>query len=289
MNGGIARAGIFFLVAGLVILSQSAFRVLQIEQALIVQLGSPVRTITEPGLHFKIPFLQEVYTFENRLLVFDQDPQEVLSKDKKNLKVDNYARWRIVDPLKFYQTVRSQMGAKARLNDIIYSNLREVLGQHTMMEIVSGERDDLMSKILIQANVQAKTYGIQLVDVRIKRTDLPPENSKAVFRRMQTERERQAKQYRAEGEEEAVKIRAEADRKREILLANADRTARELRGGGDAESARIYAEAYGQDEEFFAFLRSMEAYSAGLTEQSTMLLDPNSAFMRFFNNPNAGR
>ncbi len=287
MNPAMARAALFLLVALLVVFSQSAFRILQVEQALVVQLGKPIRPITEPGLHFKIPFLQEIYTFDKRLLVFDQDPQEVLSKDKKNLKVDNYARWRIVDPLKFYLTVRSENGARARLNDIIYSNLREVLGQHTMMEIVAGERDDLMDKIRDQANVQAKTYGIVIADVRIKRTDLPPENSKAVFRRMQTERERQAKQYRAEGEEEAVKIRAEADREREVILANADRKSRELRGEGDAESARIYADAYRQDENFYAFLRSLEAYSTGLSSDSTMVLSPNSAFLRFFNNPDA--
>ena len=243
-------------IVGLVLLWQTLFTVHQVELAIVIQLGKPIRPVTEAGLHFKIPFLQEVHTFDKRLLVFEQEPQEVLSSDKKNLKVDNYARWRIVDPLKFYQTVRDENGALLRLNDIIYSNLREVLGQYTMMEIVAGARNDLMSQIRERANRQSGQYGIEIADVRIKRTDLPIENSKAVFRRMQTERERQAKQYRAEGEEEAVKIRAQADREREIILANAYREAQKTRGEGDALSTRIYAEAYQSDPAFFSFVRS---------------------------------
>ena len=268
-------------LALLLILSQSVFTVHQVEQALIVQLGKPIDPpIQEPGLHFKIPFVQEVYSFDNRLLVFDQDPQEVLSADKKNLKVDNYARWRIVDPLKFFQRVRNEAGAMLRLGDIIYSNIREVLGQYTMMEIVAGSRSDLMAQIRDQASLQAAQYGIEIVDVRIQRTDLPPENSKAVFRRMQTERERQAKTYRAQGEEEAVKIRSQAAREREVLLANAYKTAQELRGQGDAEAARVYAEAYRQDPDFFEFTRSMDAYGKVFAKGSTVVLEP-SGFFRY--------
>ncbi|MBF0128112.1 MAG: protease modulator HflC, partial [Magnetococcales bacterium] len=216
-----------------------------------------------------------------RLLEFDQDPQEILSSDKKNLKVDSYSRWRIVDPLKFYQTVRDENGGTDRLNDIIYSNLREVLGQFTMMEIVSESRADLTQRIREQANQQANKYGIEVVDVRIKRTDLPVENSKAVFRRMQTERERQAKQYRAEGEEEAVKIRSKAAREREILLADAYKSAQEIRGAGDAEATKIYADAYRQDPRFFEFTRTLEAYGKALGQESTTLVLEPTGFFRY--------
>ncbi|MBF0622501.1 MAG: protease modulator HflC [Magnetococcales bacterium] len=273
------------IVAGLVLLSQSVFTIHQVEQALVIQLGKPVRPITEPGIHVKIPFIQEVHTFDNRLLVFDQDPQEVLSSDKKNLKVDNYARWRITDPLKFFQTVRNEIGAVSRLNDIIYSTLREVLGQYTMMEIVAGARKDLMEQIRDGANLQANQYGIHIVDVQIKRTDLPPENSKAVFRRMQTERERQAKQYRAQGEEEGVKIRSKADKERKVILAEAYREAQKIRGEGDAEAALIYAEAFGRDEAFFEFTRSLEAYRKAFADKTTVVLEP-TGFFRYLTGEN---
>lgn len=277
-------SGVMTLLAvGLVLVSQTLFTVHQVELGLVVELGKPVRSIKEPGLHVKIPFLQEVHKFDNRLLEFEQDPQEVLSSDKKNLRVDNYARWRIVDPQLFYQTLQNENGAKARLNDIIYSNLREALGQHTMMEIVAGARIDLMRRIQEQANKQVSQYGIEIVDVRIKRTDLPAENSKAVYRRMQTERERQAKQYRAEGEEEAVKIRSKADRDREVILAEAYRESQMLRGSGDATAARIYAEAYRKNPGFYEFLRSLDAYRKALGQNSTMVMgSDHSDFLRFF-------
>ncbi|MBF0194588.1 MAG: protease modulator HflC [Magnetococcales bacterium] len=278
MKKSVSSGMVIVVVAGLVILSQSIFTIHQIEQAIVIQLGKLVKPITEPGLHFKLPMIQEVYKFDKRLLVFDQDPQEILSSDKKNLKVDNYARWRIVDPLKFYQTVRNEAGASARLNDIIYSNIREVLGQATMMEIVAGTRDEMRERIRSKASRQASKYGIEIVDVRIKRTDLPAENSKAVFRRMQTERDRQAKQYRAEGEEEAVKIRAKADREREVVLAQAYKEAQELRGNGDAESTQIYAEAYSQDKDFYKFQRTMEAYGKAFAKGTTVVLEPKGFF-----------
>lgn len=274
--GGILAAAV------LVLLSQAVFVVHQVEQALVVQLGNPVRVVSEPGLNFKMPFIQEVHSFDKRLLEFDDDPQEVLSSDKKNLRVDNYARWRIVDPLKFYRTVRNERGALSRLNDIIYSNLREVLGQFTMMDIVAGARADLMERIRDQVNMSADQYGIRVEDVRIKRTDLPPENSKAVFRRMQTERERQAKQYRAEGQEEAVKIRAKSDRDREVILAESYETAQKLRGEGEGEAARIYAKAFNEDPNFYAFTRSMEAYEKAFQKDATMIMEPDSEFFRFF-------
>ncbi|WP_130470243.1 protease modulator HflC [Candidatus Magnetaquicoccus inordinatus] len=272
------KGATLLVVALLAILFQSAFTVHQVEQVLIVQLGKPIRPITEPGLHFKIPFIQEVLSFDRRLLIFDQDPQEVLSSDKKNLKVDNYALWRIVDPLRYFQTVRHEEGATSRLSDIIYSNIREVLGQYTMMEIVAGSRADLVTRIRDQANQQAAQYGIEIVDVRIQRTDLPPENSKAVFRRMQTERERQAKTYRAQGEEEAVKIRSHAAREREVLLANAYKESQELRGQGDADATRIYADAYRRDPEFYEFKRTLDAYEKAFSKETTLLLESNGFF-----------
>ncbi|HIJ85040.1 MAG: protease modulator HflC [Magnetococcales bacterium] len=280
MNKGYQTGLVVLIVAVLVLLSQSLYVVHQVQQALILQLGKPVRSVTEPGLHFKIPFLQDVYNFEKRLLVFDQEPQEILSSDKKNLKVDSYARWRIVDTLKFFQTVRNELGAASRINDIIYSNLREVLGQFTMMEIVAGAREDLMARIRTQANIQSSQYGIEVLDVRIKRTDLPMENSKAVFKRMQTERERQAKQYRAEGEEEAVKIRSTANKDKEILLAEAFKTSEEIRGAGDAEAANIYATAYKKDPRFYEFKRTLEAYQKAFAADTTLLVQP-TGFFRF--------
>lgn len=284
VNKSMSGTGVVILVLScLVLLSQSVYTVHQVEQALVVQLGKPQRAVSEAGLHFKVPFLQDVHIFDKRLLVFDQEPQEVLSSDKKNLKVDNYARWRIVEPLKYFQTVRNEVGADARLNDIVYSNIREVLGQFTMMEIVAGARDDLMLRIRDQANKQASQYGIEILDVRIKRTDLPLENSKAVFRRMQTERERQAKQYRAEGAEEAIKIRSKADREGKIILADAYKTSEELRGQGEAESIRVYAQAYEQNPEFFEFKRTLDAYTAAFAKNTTVVLEP-VGFFRFLQN-----
>ncbi|MEO5362884.1 MAG: protease modulator HflC [Magnetococcus sp. DMHC-8] len=279
-RSNLAKGVVVLILATLVLISQAVFTVHQVEQVLIVQLGKPIRPLTEPGLHFKIPFIQDTFSFERRLLIFDQDPQEVLSSDKKNLKVDNYALWRIVDPLKYFQTVRHEEGATSRLSDIIYSNIREVLGQYTMMEIVAGSRADLVTRIRDQANQQAAQYGIEIVDVRIQRTDLPLENSKAVFRRMQTERERQAKTYRAQGEEEAVKIRSQAAREREVLLANAYKEAQELRGQGDADATRIYAEAYRRDPEFFEFKRMLDAYEKVFAKETTIILEP-SGFFRY--------
>ncbi|MBF0213659.1 MAG: protease modulator HflC [Magnetococcales bacterium] len=275
--------GVTLIIAAiLVILAQSLYTVSQWRQALVVQLGKPVEpAISEPGLHFKIPFLQEVHFFDRRLLEFDQEPQEILSADKKNLKVDSYTRWRIVDPLKFYQTVRDESGAADRLNDIIYSNIREVLGQFTMMEIVSESRADLTLRIREQTNIQANKYGIEIVDVRIKRTDLPMENSKAVFRRMQTERDRQAKQYRAQGEEEAVKIRSKAAREREVLLAESYKSAQQIRGAGDAEATKVYADAYRQDPRFFEFSRTLEAYGKSMGKDSTTVVMEPAGFFRY--------
>ena len=266
---------------GLIILLSAVFTVDQREKAIVFELGKPRRVIVEPGLKLKVPFLQQVTHFDRRLLEYDADPSEIITQDKKNLIVDNYTRWRITDPLKFYQSVRNEAGAQARLDDIIYSNVRQELGRFTLTQIVSQDRSQIMGKITVLSNQQALEYGIEVVDVRIKRGDLLPENEKAVFGRMQAERHRQAKQYRSEGEEEAQRIRAEADKEKAMILAEAYREAQILRGEGDAKAARIYAGAYNQDPQFYAFTRSLESYQKSLKDKSTLILDPNSEFFRY--------
>ena len=256
------------------------------EQIVIVQLGKPVRNIVKPGLNFKIPFIQSATIFERRLLEYDSAPNTILTEDKKNLILDNYAQWRISDPLKFMQTMRTQALAQSRLDDIIYSSLRVQLGTHLMHEIVSTMRDSLMHKVTQNANFTAADYGIEIVDVRIKRADLPRENEQAVFDRMKAERERMAKQFRSEGDEEAVKIRAETDKDREIILADAYKAAQEVRGDGEAQAIRIYAEAYQSDPDFYEFTRTLEAYKEVFDEKTKLVLTPESDFLRYLKKMN---
>lgn len=266
----------------LIILGISPFFVVDLTQtAIVVQLGKPVRTITEPGLKFKIPFIQEVTYFDKRLLDYDASAQDVITQDKKTILIDNFAKWLIVDPLKVYQAFQTQRGALRRLDDIIYSELRVELGRHDLSEIVSKTRSEIMAVVTKRANEKASAYGIAILDVRIKRADLPEQNEKAVFARMQAERERQAKQYRAEGAEEAQKIRSEAEKDREIILAQAYRASEELRGGGDAKAFKIYAAAYRQDPRFFEFTRSMEAYKKTFGNHATIVVTPDSEFYKF--------
>ncbi len=267
---------------GLFILGASPLFVVDITQtAIVVQLGKPVRNVTEPGLNVKIPFIQEVTYFDKRLLDYDSEAQDVITQDKKTLLLDNFAKWRITDPLKVYQAFQSQRGALQRLHDIIYSELRVELGRHDLLEIVSSSRAELMRVVTQRSNEKASVYGIEIQDVRIKRADLPEQNEKAVFARMQAERERQAKQYRAEGAEEAQKIRSEAEKDREIILAEAYKESEELRGGGDAKAFRIYADAYRQDPKFFEFTRTMEAYKKTFKDRSTVVMSPDSEFFRY--------
>ncbi|HEX7767916.1 MAG TPA: protease modulator HflC [Nitrospira sp.] len=267
---------------GLFVLGASPLFVVDITQnAIVVQLGAPVKNITEPGLYAKVPFIQEVTYFDKRLLDYDSDPQDVITQDKKTLLLDNFAKWRITDPLKVYQNFQSQRGALQRLHDIIYSELRVELGRHDLLEIVATGRADLMKIVTQRANEKASAYGIEIQDVRIKRADLPEQNEKAVFARMQAERERQAKQYRAEGAEEAQKIRSEAEKDREIILAQAYKEAEELRGAGDAKAFKVYADAYRQDPKFFEFTRSMEAYKKTFKDKSTLVMSPDSEFFRY--------
>jgi len=267
---------------GLYFLGASPLFVVDITQtAIVVQLGKPIRNVTEPGLNVKIPFIQEVTYFDKRLLDYDSEAQDVITQDKKTLLLDNFAKWRITDPLKVYQAFQSQRGALQRLHDIIYSELRVELGRHDLLEIVSSSRAELMRVVTQRSNEKASAYGIEIQDVRIKRADLPEQNEKAVFARMQAERERQAKQYRAEGAEEAQKIRSEAEKDREIILAEAYKESEELRGGGDAKAFRIYADAYRQDPKFFEFTRTMEAYKKTFKDRSTVVMSPDSEFFRY--------
>ena len=265
---------LLFVYGGIMIVDET-------EQVVIVQLGKPVRNITEPGLNFKIPFIQSATIFDKRLLEYDSAPNTILTEDKKNLILDNYAQWRISDPLKFMQTMRTQALAQSRLDDIIYSSLRVQLGTHLMREIVSTMRDSLMHKVTANASLTAHEYGIEILDVRIKRADLPRENEQAVFDRMQAERHRMAKQFRSEGDEQAVKIRAETDKNREIILADAYKAAQIVRGDGEAQAIKIYAKAYEGDPEFYEFVRTLDAYKEVFDENTKLVLTPESDFFRF--------
>jgi membrane protease subunit HflC len=275
-------SGLVVVFVLLIVLGISPFFIVDLTQtAIVVQLGKPVRNITEPGLKFKVPFIQDVTYFDKRLLDYDSSAQDVITQDKKTILIDNFAKWRITDPLKVYQAFQTQRGALRRLDDIIYSELRVELGRHDLSEIVSKTRADIMAVVAQRANEKASAYGIEIKDVRIKRADLPEQNEKAVFARMQAEREREAKQYRAEGAEEAQKIRSEAEKDREIILAEAYKTSEELRGEGDAKAFRIYASAYRQDPRFFEFTRSMEAYKKTFAANGMVVMSPDSEFFKY--------
>jgi len=275
--------GIVLAVGLLLILGLSPFFVVDLtETAIVVALGKPVRTITEPGLKFKIPFYHQVTFFDKRYLDYDDAPaRDVITSDKKSMVIDNFAKWRIVDPLKVYQAFQTQRGALQRLDDIVYSELRVELGRHELTEIVSENRSLIMQRVSDRSNEKASVYGLEVLDVRIKRADLPEQNEKAIFQRMQAERERQAKQYRAEGEEEAQKIRSEAEKDKEIILAEAYKTSQKLKGAGEAKAYKIYADAYKQDPKFFEFIRTMEAYKKVFAKDTTMVLTPDSEFLKF--------
>ena len=277
------KIGIIAVMVVIFVASLSLFTVDQTQQAIVIQLGKPLKGISGPGLHFKVPFIQQVINFEKRILVYDASPTEILTKDKKNLVVDNYTKWAIDDPLKFYTTVINENGAQARLDDIVYAQLRVELGQHDLSDIVSETRDALMEKVTKKSAERAKDYGIRVVDVRIKRADLPEQNEKHVFGRMKAERERQAKQYRSEGEEESKKITAKADMERTILLARAYKESEQLKGEGDARAVKIYADAYQEDFEFYVFIRSLEAYKKALKEDTKLIINLDAPFFKFMN------
>ena len=280
MNRKVIFFIVIFVVTALLVLN-TFFIVDQTQSAIIIELGKPVRTITSPGLRMKIPFIQDVVYFHNWILNYEADPKEIITRDKKTLVVDNFAKWRILDPLKFYQSVRDEKEAQLRLDDIIYSELRVDLGTKDLSEIVSGVRAEIMQIVTKASTEKALTYGLEILDVRIKRADLPTENEKAVYARMQSEREREAKRYRSEGEEEAQKTRSTAEKERQIILAEAYKTSQALMGKGDAVAFKTYAQAYEQDPEFFEFTRSMEAYKKALKSGSVLVTDADSDFFKY--------
>jgi len=281
--GGLIAALIIVL---LLLAYATLFTVPQTRQALVVRLGQPIRVVTEPGLNYKIPLIDSVIPVDKRILDLENPAQELFASDQKRLVVDAFARYRIVDPLKFYQSVGSVEGANSRLSSLLNSALRRVLAEAELIQVVRDQREQLMARVREQLDNEAHAFGISVVDVRIRRADLPPENSQAVYQRMQTERQRQAQESRSRGNQEALEIRAKADRDVTVLLAEAQSKGEQVRGEGDAERNRIFAEAFGQDPEFFSFYRSMQAYEAGLRSNDTrMLLKPDSDFFRYFGDP----
>ncbi|MDQ6972584.1 MAG: protease modulator HflC [Mariprofundaceae bacterium] len=277
---------VIVLLGGALLANMCAFIVDQREQVLVLQFGNPKSVVEKPGLHFKLPW-QSLTRFEHRLLVQDAPPNEVITMDKKSILVDAYTRWSIVDPLKVYQVARTEAGVASRMEDMVRGKIREVLGNHTLAEIVSGGEDatlriKLMQSIRDKADKSASGLGVRIMDVRIKRADLPLENSEAVFQRMKAERNRIAKEYRSEGEEAAKEIRATAEKTRKVLLADAYKNSKIIRGKADAESTAIYAKAHNKDPAFYAFLRSLSAYKASIGEGTRMVISPNSEFFNFF-------
>jgi membrane protease subunit HflC len=264
----------------------SAFIVHQNEQALVLRFGEPKRVVNTPGLNWKVPLVDSVEIYDKRILDLDSQPQEVTASDQKRLVVDSFARYRIVDPLKFYQTLRYEEGVRSRLGPIIDSAMRRVLGGATFQDVVRDKREDLMNRIAEQVNREGNDFGLEVVDVRIKRADLPEQNSKSVFDRMRAERQREAAEFRAQGTAEANRIKATADREATVIRAEATRKGEQTRGAGDAERNKIYAEAYTKDQEFFEFYRSMQAYEHGLKSEDTrLLISPDSDFFKYFADP----
>jgi membrane protease subunit HflC len=264
----------------------SLFTVYQTRLALVVRLGQPVRVVTEPGLNFKIPLIDSVIYVDKRILDLENPAQEVIASDQKRLVVDAFARYKIKDPLLFYQSVGSVDGANARLSTLLNAALRRVLGESTLTHVVRDDRAQLMARVRDQLDREAAAFGITVVDVRIRRADLPEQNSQAVYQRMQTERQREAAEFRANGSQRKQEIQARADRDVTVLIADAQSKAEQTRGEGDAERNRIFAEAFGRDPDFFAFYRSMQAYETGLRANDTrMVIKPDSDFFRYFADP----
>ena len=252
-------------------------------QAIVLQFGEPVKVIQEPGLNFKIPFAQNVIKFDKRILLFDNNAEEIIAADKKRLIVDAFVRYNIVDPLKYYQTVRFENALNNRLGSVVNNSLRAVLGRVPLSAVISDRREELMAEVTNLVTVRAKQFGINIQEVRIKKADLPSENSEAIYRRMQTERQQEAAQIRAIGEEKSRVIQAEAEKNKTVILAEAKRDGEILRGEGDAKKNKILGEAFSRDPDFFSFYRAMQAYSKALTEgDTTMVLSPNGEFFEFF-------
>ena len=279
--------GVKLIIPGIVLIAvvvfQSLFIVQEISQAIVLQFGDPKKIVTKAGLNFKLPFIQNVVYLDKRILNLDNDPEEVIAADQKRLIVDAFARFKIVDPLKFYISVGNERVARSRLSTIINSRIRGVLGTQELATLLSTDRARQMQIIQSQVNEEAKNFGIEIVDVRIKRADLPPANSDAIYKRMQTEREREAKEFRAQGAEIAQKIRSTADKDVTVILAEANKKSEIMKGEGDGERNKIFANAFGRDPQFFAFYRAMQAYEKALIGgETSLVLSPDSDFFKFF-------
>ena len=284
MRAGLIGFLILLAAAIALAIGFSAFIVTQTHRALVLQFGEPVRAIDEPGLYWRTPFIQTVEQFDRRILDLQTEEQEVIASDQKRLIVDAFARYRISDPLQFYRAFRSEIGARQRLTAIVDSTIRSVLGRATFIDVIRNRREELMKETIGLVNNDVRNLGVEIVDVRIRRADLPEPNSQAIYRRMQTERQREAAEIRAQGSEQAQRIKATADRQVTVLIADANRDGERMRGEGDAERNRIYADAFNRDRDFFSFYRSMQAYEESLKGGHTrMVLSPNSEFFRYFN------
>ena len=279
-----------FIIALAFLGLNSLFTMDERQQGLVLQFGEPKRVIQSSGLHFKLPLIQNVVRYDVRILEYDLPIEEVIAVDKKRMLIDSFTRFKIIDPLEFYKTVGTESSVRNRLNSNVISSLRRVVGRVTLEELLSEERSKIMKDIKVEVNNEASRFGIEVVDIRIRRADLPEANSQAIYERMISERVREAKEFRAKGSEIAQKIRAEADKERTVILAEATKKSEILRGEGESESVNIYADAFKQDPDFYSFYRSMQAYGKVLGEDgTTMILSPDSEFLEFFNNSKGGR
>lgn len=277
-------------VIGTVVVSASTFTVDQTEQAMVMQFGKPQRQVSEAGLHFKMPFVQDVVKYDNRVLDLDPPPDRVILNDQKRINVDAFARYRIVDPLRFFQALRTEARFRSQVGQILNSSVRNSMARNSLNDLLSDKRQAIMTEIKQRLADETKDYGIEILDVRIVRTDLPPEISQNVYNRMRSERVKEANQLRASGDKAKLEITSRADRDKVVILAEAQRKAQILRGEGDGKRNRVLGEAYGKDPEFFAFYRSMTAYRSAFARGDTnLVLSPDSDFFRYFNDPTGGR
>ncbi len=284
MLGRVSALLVIVVILIAIYIFKPLYTVDETEQAVVLVWGvNPVKVVKEAGLHFKWPWpIQSILKFDKRLLEYDAQPREIITKDKKTLILDNYARWRIDDPIKLLQTVKNENGAQTRIDDIVYSELRVETASHDQIDIIAEQRESIMQKVTERCNIKAKEYGIEIADVRIKSADLPKENEQSVFQRMIAERERQAKKYRSEGQSEATRIRAEADKESRIIISEAYKDSQIIKGQGDAEAVRIYGEAYKKDPSFYSFIRTLETYQKSLTEKTTGVFSTDSEIFRLF-------
>ncbi len=281
------KLGLYLLIIFLIAFGglNSLFTMSERQQGLVLQFGEPKRVVQSSGLHFKLPLIQNVVRYDKRILEYDLPVEEVIAVDKKRMLIDSFTRFKIIDPLEFYKTVGNEVNVRNRLNSNVISSLRRVVGRVTLDELLSQERSNIMENIKLEVNNEASRFGIEIVDVRIRRADLPEANSQAIYERMISERVREAKEFRAKGSEVAQKITAEADKERTVILAEATRKSEILRGEGESKAIEIYADAFERDSDFYSFYRSMQAYGNVLGEDgTTMILSPDSEFLEFFNN-----